>query len=207
MAEFYEIEASLRDGKRGSRAAQALRHSGRIPAVVYGAGFSPLAITIARKEATLRLHAGGFMNTVLALRLDGELLRVLPKAYQLHPVRDTLLHLDFIRVTRGSVITVDVPVYFENEELSPGLKRGGVLNVVRHSVELQVPADRIPDHLVVDLTGAELGDVIHISNVKLPEGVVPTISDRDFTIATVATPAGLKGEVAAEGAQEESTKD
>ncbi|HEV7309787.1 MAG TPA: 50S ribosomal protein L25/general stress protein Ctc, partial [Ensifer sp.] len=122
--------------------------------------------------------------------VNGEKIRVLPKDYQLDPVRDFTMHVDFLRVSKDSQVTVEVPVHFENEEKSPGLKAGGVLNIVRHEVELNVSADDIPEFLSVDLSGLKVGDAVHISNIKLPKGATPVITDRDFTVATIVAPAG-----------------
>lgn len=186
-----ELTATVRD-RVGKGAARALRRENKVPAVIYGDKKTPLPIAIDYKEAFLRLHAGGFLSTIFTVNVGGEEIRVIPKDYALDPVRDFLIHVDFLRVTAGSVLTVEVPVVFENETASPGIKQGGVLNIVRHAVELHCPADAIPEHLVADLTGLALGDGIHISHIKLPQGVTPTITDRDFTIATIATPAGIK---------------
>ncbi|HEX2255485.1 MAG TPA: 50S ribosomal protein L25/general stress protein Ctc, partial [Afifellaceae bacterium] len=141
-----------------------------------------------------RIQSGGFLTTLANIDVNGESIRVIPKDYQTEPVRDFLLHVDFLRIGVGTRLTLDLPVHFINEEEAPGLERGGVLNVVRHTVEVEVPADSIPDAIVVDLSGFDIGDSIHISNVTLPEGVRPTITDRDFTIATIAAPAVLMTE-------------
>ena len=134
------------------------------------------------------------MTTIATIKVGSEEYRVLPKEYQLHPVRDFIEHVDFLRVSRSTIVTVEVPVNFENDDVSVGLKRGGVLNVVRHTVEVNCPANSIPDNFSVDLTEFDLGDAVKISSITLPEGVEPTITDRDFTIATIAAPAGLKSE-------------
>ncbi|MEM8797996.1 MAG: 50S ribosomal protein L25/general stress protein Ctc, partial [Pseudomonadota bacterium] len=201
----YEIEATVRD-RVGKGAARALRRDKKVPAVIYGDKQPPLPIAIDYKDAFMKLHGGGFMSTIATINVDGKKVRVIPKAYELDPVRDFLMHIDFLRVSKGAKLAVEVPVVFENEEQSPGLRRGGVLNVVRYTVELECPADAIPENIVVDLTGLDLGDGAHISDVTLPEGITPVITDRDFTIATIATPAGLKepsseeeGEAEAEG--------
>ena len=142
----------------------------------------------------MKLLGGGFMTTILTIDVNGEKHRVLPKDYQLEPVRDFIEHVDFLRISKNTVVTVEIPVHFENEETCPGLKKGGVLNIVRHAVEVNCPADSIPESFSIDLEPFELGDSINISSVSLPEGVEPTITDRDFTIATIAAPAGLKSE-------------
>ena len=184
----YELKAEAREpvGKGSSR---ELRRNGFIPAVIYGDKQSPLAIALSTNEVTKRIHAGGFMTTVATIDVNGEKIQVLPKDYQLDPVRDFTMHVDFLRVSGNTEVSVEVPVHFVNEEKSPGIKVGGVLNIVRHEVELLCPANDIPEFLTVDLTGAKIGDSLHISAVKLPAGVRPVISDRDFTIATIVAPA------------------
>jgi len=197
MGATYELTATVRE-KVGKGASRAIRRSGRIPAVIYGDKQPPMTIALEERALTRRLHAGGFLTHVAMIDVNGEKVRVLPKDYQLHPVTDFIVHIDFLRVGEGAVVTLDVPVHFKNEAASPGLKRGGVLNVVRHAVECDVPVDAIPEFFEVDLTGLDIGDSIHISHVTLPEGVKPTITDRDFTIATIAAPAVLAAEDEAE---------
>lgn len=182
-----KAETRERVGKGSSR---ELRRNGLIPAVIYGDKQAPLSIALSTKEVTMKIHAGGFMTTVAVIDVNGEKIRVLPKDYQLDPVRDFTMHVDFLRVSKDSQVTVEVPVHFENEEKSPGLKAGGVLNIVRHEVELNVSANDIPEFLSVDLSGLKVGDAVHISNIKLPKGATPVITDRDFTIATIVAPAG-----------------
>ena len=191
--ESYELKAEARD-RVGKGSARALRRSGKIPAVIYGDGKPPQAISLPYKEVHLKLHAGGFMTTLATIDVDGEKIQVLPRDYQLDPVRDFTMHVDFLRIGKDSVVTVNIPVHFINEEKSPGIKRGGVLNIVRHEVEFLVPATAIPEHITVDLDGLDIGDSVHISAVALQEGMKPTITDRDFTIATVAAPASLRSE-------------
>ncbi|WP_336056981.1 50S ribosomal protein L25/general stress protein Ctc [Nitratireductor sp. CH_MIT9313-5] len=203
----YELKAEARE-RVGKGSARAARRNGKVPAVIYGEKEAPLAIALPYKELTMKIHGGGFMTTIATIDVDGKKIQVLPKDYQLDPVRDFTMHVDFLRVGKNTVVTVNVPVHFINEEASPGIKRGGVLNIVRHEVEFTCPANSIPEFIEVDLTGSELGDSIHISAVKLPEGVTPTITDRDFTIATVAAPAGLKSDDAAdEGGEEEAAEE
>jgi large subunit ribosomal protein L25 len=193
MSETRELKAEVRDGL-GKGAARAVRRQGKIPAVIYGDKKPPIPITLDAKELTMRLHAGGFLTHVLNLDVAGEQIRVIPKDFQLDPVKDTPVHVDFLRVSQGTLLTVDIPVHFQNHEAAPGIKRGGALNIVRHTVELLVPADNIPEEIVVDLTGLEIGDSIHISHVTLPAGAKPTITDRDFTIATIAGAGGASAE-------------
>ena len=209
MREGYTLPATRRE-RVGKGAARALRRDGQIPAVIYGDKKDPLSVAIPYKDATLLIQRGGFMTTVGAVDVDGQQHRVIARDYQLEPVRDFLMHVDFLRVSGNMRLAVMLPVHFENEDIAPGLKAGGVLNVVRHEVECECPADAIPEALILDLKDADLGDSLHISAVNLPEGVTPTITDRDFTIATIAAPAGLKSEESEaeeegeEGAAEES---
>ncbi|WP_037076308.1 50S ribosomal protein L25/general stress protein Ctc [Neorhizobium vignae] len=184
----YELKAEARE-RVGKGSSRELRRNGFIPAVIYGDKQSPLAIALSTNEVTKRIHAGGFMTTIATIEVNGEKIQVLPKDYQLDPVRDFTMHVDFLRVSGNTEVSVEVPVHFVNEEKSPGIKVGGVLNIVRHEVELLCPANDIPEFLTVDLTGAKIGDSLHISAVKLPAGVRPVISDRDFTIATIVAPA------------------
>ena len=190
MSEIYELKAEVRE-RAGKGAARAVRRQGKVPAVIYGDKKPPLPISLAYKEVFRKLHGGGFLTTLAMIELDGEKIRVIPKDYQLDPVRDFPMHVDFLRVAKGAKLTLEIPVHFTNEDESPGLTRGGVLNVVRHTIELEVLADAIPEALTADLTGLDIGDGIHISDIELPEGAVPTITDRDFTIATIAAPAVL----------------
>jgi len=191
MSKVVELKAAARDGV-GKGAARATRRAGFVPAVIYGDKQPPEPIAIERKELATLIKAGGFLTTLFSVELNGERSRVIPRDVQFDPVRDFPLHVDFLRLGEGARLDVSVPVQFINEELSPGIKRGGVLNIVRHEIEVNCLADLIPDHLVADLTGTDIGDSIHISAIPLPEGVKPTITDRDFTVATVAAPAVLK---------------
>jgi large subunit ribosomal protein L25 len=193
MAQIAELKAELRD-RVGKGAARAVRRQDKVPAVIYGDRKSPIPITLPQREMTQRLHAGGFLTHLVQIEVDGEKIRAIPKDYQLDPVRDFLIHVDFLRVGEGARLTLDVPVHFVNHPASPGLKRGGVLNVVRHAIEMVVPADAIPEFIEVDLSGLDIGDSVHISAVTLPEGARPTITDRDFTVATIAGAAAMKPE-------------
>ena len=196
--ESYELKAEARE-RVGKGSARELRRNGLIPAVIYGDKQAPIAIALNTNEVTKRIHAGGFMTTVATIDVDGKKYKVLPKDYQLDPVRDFTMHVDFLRVSGNTQVTVEIPVHFVNEDKSPGLKVGGVLNIVRHEVEVHCPADAIPEFFTVDLSGHKIGDSIHISEVTLPKGVTPVIADRDFTIATIIAPAGGIDEAAAEG--------
>jgi len=195
MATTYELKAQARSGV-GKGAARALRRQGLVPAVIYGDKKDPLPIAINYNDANRRIYAGGFLSHIVTLDVDGEKHRVIPRDYQLDPVKDFPIHVDFLRVGAGTRLHVEVHVHFLNEEAAPGLKRGGVLNIVRHTVELSCPPDLIPEEIVVDLTRREIGDSIHISHVSLPEGVTPVVHERDFTIATIVAPSGLRSEEA-----------
>ncbi|KQT82526.1 50S ribosomal protein L25/general stress protein Ctc [Aurantimonas sp. Leaf443] len=194
MSETYTVTAEARE-KVGKGAARHLRRNGMIPAVIYGGKQQPLPIAIPYKETFLRLHAGGFLTTIATIEVGGQKIKVLPKEYQLDPVRDFLTHVDFLRVSESTRVTVGVPVHFENEDEAPGLKqKGGVLNVVRHEIEVEAPAGSIPEGFTLDLTGLDIGDSIHASALKLPKGVELAIDDRDFTIATIVAPDILEEE-------------
>lgn len=189
MSDTLKAVARERVGKGSAR---ELRRNGQIPASIYGDKQSPVSIAISRKEATMRIHAGGFMTNILSIDVDGDKVNVLPKDYQLDPVRDFVMHVDFLRVSKNTQVVVEVPVQFENEDTCVGIKRGGILNVVRHTVEVSCPANSIPEALVADLAELNIGDAVHISAITLPEGVEPTITDRDFTVATIASPGGAQ---------------
>ena len=193
----YELKAETRE-RVGKGSSRELRRNGLIPAVIYGDKQAPIAISLNSNEVTKRIHAGGFMTTVAVIDVNGEKIKVLPKDFQLDPVRDFTMHVDFLRVSANSQVQVQVPVHFINEEKSPGIKAGGVLNVVRHAVELHALAGNIPEFITADLAGLKVGDGIHISHIKLPKGTSPVITDRDFTIATIVAPAGGMAEEASE---------
>jgi large subunit ribosomal protein L25 len=184
MAEAMELKAwtRARTGKGGARQA---RREGRIPGILYGDKDAPQPIAVDYRAISLQLLTGHFQSTVFMLDVEGAKTRVIPRDVQLDPVRDFPIHVDFMRVGKDALVTVAVPVRFLNEAASPGIKRGGILNVVRHEIEVRCPVDAIPEHFDVDLTGLEIGDAVHISGVPLPAGVKPTITDRDFTVATI----------------------
>ncbi len=169
-------------------AARATRRIGKVPAVIYGANKDPEPISITPAQLRAALAQPGFFATLFDMDVDGNQQQVLCRELQVHPVTDAPMHLDFLRVTERTRINLEIQVRFENEEDSPGLKGGGVLNIVRHAVEVVCRAGAIPEEFVADLTGLDVGDSIHISDITLPDGVKPTITDRDFTIATIAAP-------------------
>jgi len=187
MSETIQMSATKRD-RAGKGSARAARRSGLIPAVIYGGKTAPETININDNSFRKLMSQPGIMSHVIALDVEGKTTNVLPRDIQFHPVTDAPLHVDFLRITASSTVMVMVPVVFTNEDASPGLKGGGVLNIVRHEVEMSCSATSIPESLTVDLTGTEIGDSVHISAVSLPENTQPTITDRDFTIATIAAP-------------------
>jgi large subunit ribosomal protein L25 len=204
MAELTELKATAREGT-GKLANRALRAQKQVPGVIYGGGQGPKNVAIEYKLLRLHHQTGHFLSTVYILDVDGNKESVIPREVQVDPVRDFPIHVDFMRVSKSSRIDVDVPVQFVNEDASPGLKRGGVLNIVRHTIEFTCPADAIPEKITVDLTGLNIGDSLHISAVTLPKGIKPTI-DRDFTIATIVGAAAAKSEADAEAAAEEKSE-
>ncbi|MBH0113113.1 50S ribosomal protein L25/general stress protein Ctc [Novosphingobium sp. YJ-S2-02] len=193
MSDSLILPAETRE-RAGKGASRALRREGRVPAVVYGSNEEPIAIHVEEKELTRQLMTGHFFNSIVEVEVGGKKVRTLPKDVAFHPVTDRPLHADFLRLAKDATVHVNVPVSFANEELAPGLKRGGVLNIVRHELELVCDADKIPDEIVIDVTGFDVGESIHISHVKLPKGSASAITDRDFTIATIVAPSALKSE-------------
>jgi len=216
MSDQLILSAEARD-RAGKGASRALRREGRVPAVIYGNNEEPTMVHVEEKILNKMLATGHFFNSVVMVEAGGKKVRTLPKDVAFHPVTDRPLHVDFLRVSEHAKVNVNVPVHFINEELSPGLKRGGVLNIVRHELELVCDAASIPDQINVDMTGYDVGEAVHISSVTLPEGSESAITDRDFTIATLVAPSSLKssdgdtgkdegeaeaGEEAAEGGEE-----
>ena len=193
MSEPLALKAEARAGS-GTSSARSLRRSGQIPAILYGGAGGAQAIAFDAHMLTRHVQRPGFMTTLIEIELNGETIRAIPRHTQLHPLSGRLLHMDFLRLAADSRIDVEIGVSFIHEELSPGLKRGGVLNIVRHEVELSCPAESIPDEITANLEGLDIGDSIHISDIALPENVSPTITDRDFTIATIAAPASVRSE-------------
>jgi large subunit ribosomal protein L25 len=205
MSDALTLPAEPRE-RAGKGASRALRREGRVPAVIYGGKEEPLAIHVEAKELVRQLNTGYFMNSIVMVDIGGKKVRALPKDVALHPVTERPIHVDFLRLAKDAKIQVAVPVVFINEEESPGLKKGGVLNVVRHELELVCESDKIPDNITIDVAGLDVGDAVHISMVKLPEGSESAITDRDFTIATLVAPSALKKTEAAEegGAEAEA---
>ncbi len=208
MSDALNLPAEARE-RAGKGASRAIRREGRTPAVIYGGKEEPTLIHVEEKELVKQLMTGHFMNSVVNLEIGGTTVRTLPKDVAFHPVTDRPLHVDFLRLTGDSKVEVQVPVVFVNEDASPGLKKGGVLNVVRHELDLLCPNANIPEEIQVDVTGKEIGDSIHISEVTLPKGVTSVITDRDFTIATLVAPSALKRSESssAETTSEEASED
>jgi large subunit ribosomal protein L25 len=202
MSEVQNLSAELRS-RAGKGAARQSRRDGRVPGVIYGDKKPPTLISVAPRELIKEMRKRAFHVTLFDIALDGHKERVLPRDVQFDPVSDHPIHVDFMRVGEHTRVHVAVPVVFRNEAASPGLKRGGVLNIVRHEVDLICSVDSIPRQIEIDLDGLDIGDSVHISMVKLPEGVRPTIADRDFTIATIAVPTVQKVEEEAKAPTEE----
>jgi large subunit ribosomal protein L25 len=203
MTEQATISAKTRAGT-GTGSARAVRREGNIPGVLYGAGMDSKPITIALRDIQKHFETGRFTSTLFTLDVEGEKMRVIPREVQVDPVSERPIHADFQRLLPGARIRLHIPVHFNNHGDSPGLKRGGVLNVVRHEIEFFCPSERIPQFIEADLAGMDIGDSLHISHIKLPEGLVPVIRSRDFTVATVAAPSSYtevetKPAAAAEG--------
>jgi large subunit ribosomal protein L25 len=193
MSEVISLNVTPRE-RAGKGAARAVRRAGLVPAVVYGEKQPPALIALEPRALGRVLNKSGFFATLFDLEMDGKKHRVIPRDVQFDPVTDQPIHADFMRVGANTRLTVNVPVHFRNQEAAPGIKRGGVLNIVRHEIEVVCSPDNMPHSIDIDLTGLEIGDGIHISMVKLPDGVRPYITDRDFTIATVAAPSAVRME-------------
>lgn len=193
MAELATLAAEPRD-RAGKGAARATRRAGRVPAVIYGDKQDPMMVTIDPAALVQELRKPGFFTRQFHIELGGKKHHVLPRDVQFDPVFDRPLHADFLRVTERTLVHVDIPVKFINDQEAPGIKRGGVLNIVRHEIEVICAVGSIPQSFTVDLTGLDIGDSVHISSIKMPEGVRPAIGDRDFTVATVAAPTVVRDE-------------
>ncbi len=220
---MINIKANKRE-KSTSGFTNKLRIDGYIPGILYGGKTSNEKISIAKRDLKNIIQSESFLSTVFEIELDGKKEKVLPRDVSYHVTTNEPIHVDLMRIVSGSKIVIEIPVKFKNNSDSPGLKRGGVLNIVRRKVELKCPADNIPEDIIIDLAGTDIGTSIKISSVKLPENIVPTITDRDFVIATVAAPTvikepekpaetegaeGAEGEMPAEGAEAsgDATKD
>ncbi|MCI4679210.1 50S ribosomal protein L25/general stress protein Ctc [Rhodoblastus acidophilus] len=198
MAEIKKLAATVRSGT-GKGAARSVRREGRIPAVIYGGGEAATPISLSYRDLHKLVYAGHFLTTIFEIDIDGKSERAIPRDYQLDVVRDTPMHVDFLRLKAGQKIKVAVPVHFSNHEAAPGIKRGGSLNIVRHTVEMMVPGDNIPEAIMVDLTGLDFNDSVHIQALSLPANCAP-VDKSNFTIATIAPPAGGAAAAEAEAA-------
>ncbi len=200
MSDIVSLAAEVRQ-RAGKGTARQTRRAGRIPAVIYGNKLPPLMISLDYNGFRKLVNKPGFFTHLFDVSVDGALHRVLPRDVQFDPVSDEPVHVDFLRVGANTKITVSIPVTFINQDKCPGLKRGGTLNTVCHDIELLCDATQIPEHLVIDLEGLDLGASIHFGAITLPEGTSSTATDRDFTVATIAIPSGLKSEGAEGGAE------
>jgi large subunit ribosomal protein L25 len=200
MSDVSVMTAQARE-RVGKGAARKVRAAGYVPGVIYGNKKPARPVLLERRVLLKELHRGGFLNRLYELQIEGDKEQVLPRDVQLDPITDFPTHVDFLRLGKGAEINIMVPVHFLDEEESEGLKRGGVLNIVRHEIEFMCPADAIPESIEISLAGRDIGDSIHISEVTLPAGVTPIITDRDFTIATIAAPTVVAEEAAEEAAE------
>ena len=191
MSKQTTLDVNIR-AETGKNGAKKVIAAGKIPSVIYGLGEQPLNISIDKISVQKEINSGGFLTRIFSLNIDGKKNLAIPRDVQFDPLSDQPIHIDFLRLAEDSKITLDIPTRFINEELSPGLKRGGVLNVNRRTVQLSCPANNIPEEIIFDLEGLEIGDTIRISGANLSEGVTPTITDRDFTVASVAAPTVVK---------------
>jgi large subunit ribosomal protein L25 len=198
MSKIKQLAAKRRESA-GKGAARAVRREGRVPAVVYGAGEAPVSISLDYTVANRLIYAGHFLTTVFEIDVDGQKLRAIPRDYQLEPVKDSPIHIDFLRLGVGTRVWVEVPVHFTGHEASPGLKRGGALNIVAHSVELHVLAEDIPEYITADLSGLDINDSVHLENIKLP-AAAKTAESGDYTIATISPPSGFNEQAEAPAA-------
>jgi len=204
MSDVIQLTAEPRE-RTGKEAARALRKTHMVPAIVYGGKEEPMKIALVEREIKRELEMNPrFFSSVVALNLNGKTIQVVPREAQTHPVKGHPLHVDFLRAAKGSTVTVEVPVHFLNEEKCPGIRRGGVLNIVRREIELVCPVEAIPDQIDVDLAAVEIGDSVHISAITLPANVTPTITDRDFTICAVVGRGPSAEETAEEGEEGEA---
>jgi large subunit ribosomal protein L25 len=193
MSEALKLTAEARE-RAGKGASRAVRREGRVPAVIYGNKQNPVNIHVEEKLLVKMLQTGHFLNSVIEIDTGNGVERTLPRDVQFHPVSDRPIHVDFLRLAANATVTVSIPVRFTDEDKSPGLKKGGVLSIVRHDVEVTCPADSIPDDLVASLANYDVGESIHISAFNIPANVKPTIADRDFTVATIAVPSAMRSE-------------
>ena len=186
-AAMKPLAATVRSGV-GKGAARSERREGRVPGVIYGGGEAAEPISLNYRELNKLIYAGHFLTTIFELDIEGRKERVIPRDYQLDVVKDTPLHVDFLRLKAGSTLRVEVPVHFINHETCPGIKKGGSLNIVRHTIPMRVPADAIPEALTVDLASLDINDTVHMSEIVVPEGCRPMVQEKNFTVASIAPP-------------------
>ena len=206
MSSIDTLNASLRD-KVGTNSTKKVRFEKKIPAIVYGDGKKPEPISLSIKDLRIEINKSSFLNKIYDLTINNHKTRVIVQGVSQNPVTDQLEHIDFLRVNDKTKVTIEVPVKFINETLSPGIKRGGVLNVVRYTVEVICPVNKIPESFEFNLEGLEIGDSIHISHTKIDEGVEPTIKDRDFTVASILAPSALVSAETSEDKTDEEGED
>ena len=188
MASVKEMKATARP-KGGKGAARATRRDGRVPGVIYGDQKPPLMITLDHADVRQRIYAGHFLTSIYEIDVEGEKHRVIPRDYQLDPLRDAPIHVDFMRLGEGARIRVNIPVHVMNSDQSPGVKRGGTVNIVTHTIQVRVPADMIPNSIDVDVASLEIGHSAHLNDVTLPEGV-QVLGNQDLTLVTIVAPSG-----------------
>lgn len=193
MSVIKQLSAMRRE-RAGKGAARAIRREGRVPAVIYGAGQPPVSISLDFKTTNKLIYAGHFLTTIFSIDVEGEVIRAIPRDYQLDVVRDFPIHVDFLRLGEGSTVKVEVPVHVTGQDASPGLKAGGALNIVSHAIEMMVPAENIPDYVEVDVSKAKIGDSIHLSAVTLPAGAKTLSHEKDATLVTIVAAGGSKAE-------------
>ena len=206
MSDTIGLSAALRD-RVGKGSARASRREGQVPAVIYGDKKPPLLISVESKILERLFNQSGFFTHIFEIDVDGKKHRALARDAQLHPVKDTVMHVDFLRVSARTQVTVEIPVVFLNEDTCPGIKTGGVLNIVRRAIEVTCPANAIPESIELDLGAVRAGESVHISAVTLPDGVVPTITDRDFTVCSIAAPSGGGGKTEEAGTGDDAEED
>jgi large subunit ribosomal protein L25 len=199
MAAIKQLAAVTRSGT-GKGAARSVRREGRVPAVIYGGGVKPEPISVDYKDVNKFIYAGHFLTSIFELEIEGRKERVLPRDYQLDVVTDRAVHVDFLRLAPGSRVRIGVPVHVANREASPGLKKGGAVNLVLHTVEVMAPADDIPESITIDLTGMDFHDSVHVSALKLPEGCRPLSGTAELTVVTIVPPTVMAEEAPAAGA-------
>lgn len=198
MSEIKPLNAVVREGV-GKGAARSVRRAGQVPAVIYGAGLAPQPVSLDYNQTKQLIYAGHFLTTIFEIDVNGQKTQVIPRDYQLDPVRDFPLHVDFLRLSKGQKIKVEVPVHVIGQETSPGVKRGGAVQIVEHSIELMVPADKIPDSIEISVSKLDIGSSIHLKDVQLPEGA-KAVSQEDLTLISLIAPTGFKEEIPAEAA-------